>query len=141
MSDRKPNLEALDALVGDWALGDPSAPVGATTFSWLEGGFFLIQRWTLDIPGAPDGIAIIGEDATTGGLVQHYYDSRGIARVYGTRLEGGTWELWRDGPDFWQRFRGRFGEDGTTISGAWEISPDGSSWEHDFDLLYTKLRP
>ena len=135
MTDRNPKLEALDALVGDWALGDPSAAVGRTSFSWLQGGFFLVQRWTVDVPVAPDGIAILGEDATTGGLVQHYYDSRGVARVYQMRLEGGTWTLWRDGPDFWQRFSGRFSEDGTTISGTWEHSPDGSTWEHDFDLL------
>ena len=102
---RDPKLQALDALVGDWALGDPSAPLGRTSFSWLQGGYFLVQRWTVDIPVAPDGIAILGEDATTGGLVQHYYDSRGVARVYRMRLEDGTWTLWRDGPDFWQRFR------------------------------------
>jgi hypothetical protein len=140
MTERNPALEALDALVGEWVLGDPAAPVGRTSFSWLEGGFFMVQRWTVDIPGAPDGIAILGEDATTGGLVQHYYDSRGVARVYQTSLEDGTWRLWRDGPDFWQRFSGTFSQDGTTISGAWEISPDGSSWEHDFDLVYTRVQ-
>jgi hypothetical protein len=41
---RNPGLEALGALVGEWVLGDPSAPVGTTFFSWLEGGFFLVQR-------------------------------------------------------------------------------------------------
>ena len=140
MTDRNPDLDALDALVGDWVLGDPAAPVGRTSFSWLEGGFFLVQRWTVDIPEAPDGIAILGQDATTGQLVQHYYDSRGIARVYQTRLEDGTWRLWRDGPDFWQRFSATFAKDGTTIRGTWESSPDGTSWEHDFDLVYTKVR-
>jgi hypothetical protein len=139
MTGRNPRLKALDALVGTWALGDPSAPVGTTSFSWLEGGFFLVQRWTVDIPEAPDGIAIIGEDATSGELVQHYYDSRGVARVYQVRLEDGTWRLWRDGPDFWQRFTGTLGEDATTIAGTWEHSADGSRWEHDFDLLYTRV--
>jgi hypothetical protein len=138
-SERSSKLQALDALVGDWALGDPSAPVGRTSYSWLEGGFFLVQRWTVDIPEAPDGIAILGEDATTGGLVQHYYDSRGVARVYGMSLDGGVWRLWREGPDFWQRFTGTFSEDGTTISGTWESSPDGSNWQHDFNLLYTRV--
>lgn len=134
-----PGLEQLAALVGDWALGDPAAPIGRTSFSWLEGGFFLVQRWAVDIPEAPDGIAIIGEDAAGGGLVQHYYDSRGIARVYGMSLDDGVWRLWRDGSDFSQRFTGRFSDDGTTISGAWEIAPDGSRWEHDLDLVYTRV--
>jgi CBS domain-containing protein len=30
-------------------------------------------------------------------------------------------------------------EDGNTISGAWEKSDDGSTWEHDFDLTYTRV--
>jgi hypothetical protein len=136
--ERSPKLQALEALVGDWLLGDPSAAVGRTSFSWLQGGFFLIQRWTVDIPEVPDGIAILGEDATTGGLFQHYYDSRGIARVYEMSLEDGVWKLWRNGPDFWQRFTGKLSEDGATITGTWESSPDGSSWQHDFDLVYTR---
>jgi hypothetical protein len=138
-TERDPKLKALEALVGEWALGDPAAPVGRTSFSWLEGGFFLVQRWTVDVPGAPDGIAVVGLDATTGGLVQHYFDSRGVARVYGMSLEDGVWKLWRNGPDFWQRFRGAISEDGTTIAGSWESSADGSSWQHDFDLAYTKV--
>ena len=101
MSERSPDLEALDALVGEW---------------------------------------VLGEDASTGELVQHYYDSRGVARVYRTRLEDGTWRLWRDGPDFWQRFSGRLSEDGATISGTWETSPDGTDWQRDFDLVYTRVR-
>jgi hypothetical protein len=27
------------------------------------------------------------------------------------------------------------GEDGTTISGTWESSPDGTSWGHDLDVV------
>lgn len=136
--ERSPRLDALEALMGEWVLGDPSAPIGRTDFAWLTGGFFLVQRWTVDIPGAPDGICILGADAR-GELVQHYYDSRGVARIYRMRLEDGVWTLWRDGSDFSQRFTGRFGDDGATISGAWEIAPDGTTWEHHFDILYTRV--
>ena len=137
--DTRGGLEALEALVGDWVLGDPAAPVGRTSFSWLEGRRFLVQRWSIDIPEAPDGFAIVGEDPAGGGLLQHYFDSRGIARVYGMSLEGGVWRLWRDGEDFSQRFAGTLSEDGSTISGAWEIAHDGSTWEHDLDLVYTRV--
>jgi hypothetical protein len=137
--DTRERLEALEALVGDWVLGDPAAPVGRVGFSWLAGRRFLIERWSVDIPEAPDGIAIIGEDPAGGGFLQHYFDSRGIARVYGMSLEGGVWKLWRDGDDFSQRFSGTLSEDGSTISGAWEIAYDGSTWEHDFDLVYTRV--
>jgi hypothetical protein len=137
--DTRGGLEALEALVGEWVLGDPAAPVGRTSFSWLEGRRFLVQRWSIDSPEAPDGIAIIGEDPAGGGLLQHYFDSRGVARVYGMSLEGGVWRLWRDGDDFSQRFAGTLSEDGSTISGAWEIAHDGSTWEHDLDLVYTRV--
>ena len=56
----------------------------------------------------------------------------------------GIWKLWRDSPDFSplnfsQRFTGTFSDDGKTISGAWEISHNAIAWQHDFDLIYTKV--
>jgi hypothetical protein len=49
----------------------------------------------------------------------------------------------RDEPDFSpldfpQRYTGVLGDGGATIVGAWEICHDGQSWEHDFDLTYTR---
>ena len=60
------------------------------------------------------------------GCLQHYFDSRGVARVYKMSVEEGVWKLWRDEPDFSpldfsQRFTGTFSADGTTIAGRWEI--------------------
>jgi hypothetical protein len=61
------------------------------------------------------------------------------------RFSDGVWTLLRDSPDFSplsfsQRFTGTFGDDGDTIRGPWETSNDGSTWEHDFDLTYTRVR-
>ena len=132
-------MQELDALVGEWTaeVPLPSGTVQArTTFEWLEGGGFLIQRATIDAPQFPNGVMIIGGDP----LRQHYFDSRGVQRVYQMSLEGGVWKLWREDPDFFQRFAGTFSEDGRTITGAWEKSYDrGSTWEHDFDLVYNKV--
>ncbi len=94
----------------------------------------------MDHPDAPDGIAIIGfaSDKTT--LVQNYFDSRGVARVYDMAFADKVWTLRRFGvdPDFSQRFTGRFADDDKTIVGRWEMSRDGSLWSHDFDLIYTR---
>jgi hypothetical protein len=30
-------------------------------------------------------------------------------------------------------------DDSDTITGRWESSSDGSDWNHDFDLTYTRL--
>ena len=70
---------------------------------------------------------------------QHYYDSRGVARVYGMSLSDRVWKIWRSDPDFSQRFTGQVSEDGATILATWEKSEDGENWQHDFDLTYTKV--
>jgi hypothetical protein len=150
---RPPALARLDALVGEWEVGAtfgtgyfaPGSPAftargGRTTFEWLPGEFFLVQRFTQDNPGAPSGIAIIGSAAEPDRFAQHYYDSRGVARVYEMSLDTDGWKLWRKAPGFWQRYRGVFSADGATITGAWEGSPDGAEWAHDFALTYIKIR-
>src|SRR3954454_16683899 len=96
------------------------------------------RRGPSDEPAAPDGIAVLGFDEAAGGLVQRYFDSRGIARLYRTSLDDGVWRVWREHPGFDQRYIGTFSADGATIAGAWEKRTDGETWAHDFDLTYTR---
>jgi hypothetical protein len=151
-----PATTRLAALVGEWSMvadfeGAPPADGGArVVFEWMRGERFLIERWEAPIPehlDAPSaGIAIIGLDPESeGNFLQHYFDSRGVARVYKMSFSNGVWKLWRDTPDFSplnfsQRYTGSFGDDGMTITGSWEICHDGTIWEHDFDLTYIKVR-
>jgi hypothetical protein len=144
------SLTTLEPFVGEWSMAatiegmPPDAGGARVSFEWLPGQRFLVQRWEVPIPEAPDGIAIIGADPEhEGNYLQHYFDSRGVARVYKMSFEDGNWKLWRDAPDFSpldfsQRYAGTFSEDGRTIAGAWEISHDGDTWELDFELTYTK---
>jgi hypothetical protein len=143
-------MKRLAPFLGEWRLRAelPDAPPGdqgaRAVFEWMPGERFLVQRWEVPVPEAPDGIAIIGFHAERDTYLQHYFDSRGVARVYEMSFSDGVWRLWRESPDFSplsfrQRFEGTFGDDGGTIAGRWEISHDGSTWEHDFDLTYTKL--
>jgi hypothetical protein len=67
-----------------------------------------------------------------------HYDSRGVSRVYQMTFTDGAWRMWRDAPGFFQRFSGSLGADGNSIRGTWEKSVDGSAWEHDLDLVYTR---
>jgi hypothetical protein len=117
----------------------PLAVRGRATFEWLTGGSFLVQSWDVAHPDFPDGIAIIGSNASAEAFRQHYFDSRGVFRVYEMSLRDNVWKLWRDSPNFSQRFTGTFSDDGKTITGRWEKSSDGSNWEHDFDLTYMKV--
>src|SRR5438128_4885324 len=117
-----PELEQLGRLVGTWTTGatHPAVPGvvvhGTVDFEWLEGERFLIYRARTDHPDFPDSIAIIGiaeQDRvdpgareTAGeaesGLSMHYFDSRGVFRVYGVSIDDAL-RIWRDAPGFSQR--------------------------------------
>jgi hypothetical protein len=139
----------LQHFVGAWTMRVtfPDAPPvagGRVVFAWMTGEQFLIQRWEVPVPAAPDGLALIGFDEGRGTFLQHYFDSRGIARVSVMRLADGVWTPRREAPDvspldFAQRYTGTFSDDGTTIVGRWEIAHDGATWEHDFDLTYVRV--
>jgi hypothetical protein len=141
-------MSGLDPLVGEWTM-EATFPTlepmtgGRVTFEWLAGGKFLVERWEVPVPEAPDGIAIIGFDEGRGTYLQHYFDSRGIARVYEMGLSDGVWTLSRTEPDFSplpfaQRFEGTFSEDGNVIDGRWEKTDDDGKWGLDFVLKYIR---
>ena len=137
-------MDALELLIGRWrteARWPPGGPLdvirGVTTFERLAGGPIVVQRADTERADLPRGLMLLVADAD-GGPRQHYYDSRGVLRVYDMRLDESVWELHREFPGS-QRFIGRFNADRTAIDGAWQQSADGKTWEHDFDLTYTKL--
>ncbi len=138
-------LQALDRFVGEWAMaaGPPGGPPwpgqARVRFEWLVSGAFLLQRWTVDHPDAPDGTAVIGCDAPNGAYIQLYADERGVCRVYQMGLDGDVWTLRRAGAPFAQRFTGAFSDDGRTIAGRWELAEDGNDWQADFDVTYTRV--
>ncbi|MFB8119588.1 hypothetical protein [Streptomyces sp. NPDC055962] len=153
--DRQALLARLEVFVGEWSLeprfpgkqhaGVPGdVPAARTWFTWALDGQFLLQRSEIPVPEAPDGLMVIRADPATGAYTQHYFDSRGVARLYAMDFEGGVWTLTRESPDFTpldfrQRFTGTFSEDGNTITGAWKTGSDGGGWEHDFDLTYRRV--
>ena len=144
-----PALDQLAPFIGEWKIEitsisfhpDPFAIVeGHSSFAWLEGGAFLIQHSEISSSDFPTNTAVIGPDEEAGSYGMLYYDSRGVSRIYRMTFSGGIWTLWRDFPGFSQRFHGTFSEDGRIITAYWEKSSDGSNWDRDFDLTYTKLR-
>lgn len=152
--DARTHNEQLTPLIGEWSLAmvmpgddtpDPLPDVGArVTFEWMGDRAFVLERWTIPIPEAPDGLAIIGWDEGRGTFLQHYFDDRAVARVYEMSLADGIWKLQRTTGDFSsfhfsQRFTGRLAADGTRIDGTWEIANDHVTWEKDFDLIYTRV--
>ncbi len=144
-----PALERLGILAGEWNVEissmsfhpDPAAVAHwRISFEWLEGGIFMIQHEEALSSEIPHGLWIIGPDDAAGTYCVLYYDSRGVSRIYQMSLSDGVWKVWRDFPGFSQRFIGTFNDDCNMITARWEKSSDGSNWEHDFDLTYTKIK-
>jgi hypothetical protein len=139
-----PKLKPLSALIGKWrTVGThPLIPGttfhGHTTFEWLEGGAFLIMHSEIDEPGIPSGVAIFGSDDATGEYFMLYFDERGVSRKYEVTFGDNTWRWSRNAPGFSQRFSGTFIDGGRTIVGKGELSKDGSLWEGDLELTYTR---
>ena len=149
--------ERLEPLIGEWTMSmllsgqeNEKAPESLPdvkaqlTFEWMGDRAFLLQRWTVPIPEAPDGLALYGWHEERGTFLQHYFDERGVARVYEMSLEDGVWKMERTKPDFSefdfsQRFTGTFSDDGKRIEGTFEISHDHKTWEKDFDVLYERV--
>ncbi len=137
-----PTLQPLEPLIGEWTVEVPQFPgqQGRAIFEWLEGGAFL--RFHSDAPDpAPSATLLISRDDTTDIYTVFHYDSRGVSRVYQMSLQDNLWKFWRRAPGFHQRFEGTLSEDHNSIRAAWEKSTDGVQWEHDFDLIYTRIRP
>lgn len=136
-----PTLEQLNMLVGSWETTIPSAGTqGRTTFEWLEGGGFLIQRSTVARPEYPNAVSVIGATGSDRAFQQHYFDSRGVARIYDMTLRDNVWTLFRDGPDWPQRFVGHISPDGNTITARLERGTyPGGPLEHDFDMVYSRI--
>ena len=155
-----PTLEQLNRLVGSWTTEatHPAMPGvvvhGATTIEWLEGNRFLIYRARTDHPNFPDALAIIGHmesdrvdrasrEVAVGSessLRMHYFDSRGVFRVYETSIADASWRIWRDAPGFSQRFTGRLTDGGDTIVGRWELRQDDVNWADDVAITYRRQK-
>jgi len=150
--EREPGLERLDVFVGSWELEVilPIAPNqviggGRSVFEWLKTRRLLVQRTWLPAAEAPDGVMVVVHDPANDDYRQHYFDSRGVARLCRMTFDGLTWTLLRTEADFsplefCQRFTGSFSDDGDLIRGRWEKSTDGVSWELDFDLTYRRVK-
>jgi hypothetical protein len=119
-----PDLERLSSrLLGTWEIsGDVR---GTVTYEWMEGGFFLVQGVDL---GQQDGqritgIEVIGHERPFGAepseeIKSRFYSNTGDTIDYVYELKGDTLTIWvgeRNCPAY---YRGTFGDEGDTLTGA-----------------------
>jgi hypothetical protein len=140
-----PRLAPLARFVGRWSTSGrhpllPGASLhGRASFSWIEGGAFLVMRTEIEEPGIPSGVAVFGSDDAAGECFMLYFDERGVSRKYEVDLrpDGITWR--RDAPGFSQRMDLTMSPDGDAIVSRGEFSRDGAAWEGDLELSYRRI--
>ena len=112
----------------------PSGPLtGRQRYERVLDGAFVLQHWTYYHPDFPDAMALLSDDR------YHYFDVRGITRVFELEVDNAGWSMIRLDEDFSQRSTARFrGPDVMESTG--EISHDnGVTWQPDFTMTYQRV--
>lgn len=135
----KPNhdLKSLDRLVGTWKISDPSGKGGVhgqVTYEWMEGGFFLLQRFDLEHGVRKiKGIEIIGHEQAFGAepgkdIKSRVYDTQGNTLDYVYEVAKETLTIWGGQKGSPAHFKCKFSDDGNTCAGGW-VYPGGGGYE------------
>jgi hypothetical protein len=142
-----PALADLGFLVGPWELTLSNASflpepddvvAGRVEVVPIEGGRLLAIRQVSDSPGPPLATWVIGRDDGRAHYTVLYIDDRVVSRVYEMSLTEDRWTIWRDDPDFSQRFEATISADRQMLEGRWEKRVGSGPWEHDFNLTYSR---
>lgn len=126
------DLKALDRLVGKWEV--TGGAKGMTTYEWMEGGFFLLQRTAFEHDGNTiHGIEMIGHLQPFGeepsvDIKSRYYGSQGETFDYVYELDGDMLIIWGGEKGSPAYYKGTFSADGDTLSGSW-VYPGGGGYE------------
>jgi len=138
---RNPALETVDVLVGEWALTLTDAwflesrdvrQHGRATGRWLGDAFIELEA---EMEGEHVWHFVLGVSDANEQLIALYHDPRPASRLYRMTFTGSDWTLFREDPDFHQRFVARR----RPHQGRWEASEDdGATWRKDFDLVFER---
>ena len=141
-----PALERFSVLIGEWeTIGmHPKLPGitlhGHATFSWIEGGAFLVMHSKNDEGKIPSGISIFASDNTKSEYSMIYFDDRKVSRKYDVTFQDNVLKWWRSGPEFSQRYTFTFTDNNNTIISKGEMSENGTTWEQDLDQTFIRIK-
>jgi hypothetical protein len=121
-------LQRLGRLVGTWKVS--GGATGTTSWEWLDGGYFLVQRGDLEHDGHRIRMTeMIGREHPFGEepgteIKSRVYDADGNTLDYVYELEGDTLTIWGGFKGSPAYFRGTFSADGDKLTGDW-VYPGG----------------
>jgi hypothetical protein len=112
-------MKEFELLIGEWH-GEGVLPIDPPLTLSVDAtierlGEFLVFRSVGGIGGVPSSVSVIGGAQDGEPQPMHYFDARGVKRLFVTSLEGSTWTIRRapgedwngpSGPGFNQRFIG-----------------------------------
>lgn len=117
-------LQVLDKLVGTWKISGGAK--GETTYEWMDGGFFLIQRGQVERDGQEfTYMQVIGYDRAPGAepadaITGRLYTSTGDTLLYTCEADDKTLTIWFGEKGSPAVYRGEWSDDGNTLDGEWE---------------------
>lgn len=124
-----PALRRLDRFVGTWRMSGrtlDSATDNVTarsTYEWLPGGHFLLQRFEADFAGLDiRSFEVIGYDPATDTFPSTVYSNMAPTPL-AYRWQVHDDELTITTEELGATFRGRWSADGTSFSGGWRPNP------------------
>ena len=123
-----PDLKSLERLVGTWNISGDAQ--GTVTYTWMDGGFFLMQHVDLVHEGRRiKGLEIIGHlrpfgEEPSEDIKSRFYDTMGDTLDYVYELIGNTLTIWAGEKGSPAYFKGTFSDDGNTCTGSW-VYPGG----------------
>jgi hypothetical protein len=152
-----PELKRLEPLLGTWKAEDhtndsmlgPGVRVTSTeTFSWLDGGYFLVSTYETAFGNEPAqrGVNYWGYDAEAKRFRIIFFSNNGPFTEEGNRYEGKVAgnKLTFEGParfqyDLDDAGKVKVNSDGT-ISAAWWLRDEHGDWQPWMENTFTRLR-
>jgi hypothetical protein len=133
-----PALRTLDRLVGTWRITGEQFN-GTTTFEWMDGGFYLIQRSESDHNGRRfTAVEYIGYDQDTDTLRSHMMDSAGSNFTYTWQLDGDQLTVWFGDHGSDNFLSATIDPTGTTVTGGWQW-PDRAGGTDGYTATMTRI--
>jgi hypothetical protein len=141
-------LDELEPFIGEWTVEGrhvafPGVTIrGHSLFEWWGDRVYVLHHSGFDHPDFPDSLSVIGATRPDGGLALHWFDTRGVQRLFDMTFARGVWTISRkasEPKDFDQDMSATFSADGNTIMSQSRLrEPGAHDMKPDFAVTYTR---